>query len=152
MSFKFKISLLSLIGIIGLLWGVSFLRTHSDKKPFLTINKQKIFLEVAKTAEEHERGLSYRENIPINQGMLFIFAKSGNYSFWMKDMKFDLDFIYINGSIIVDVVENVPYPKSSEQPKIIVAKHEFDKVLEVNSGTINRLKIKIGDKAEYSFD
>ena len=61
-------------------------------------------------------------------------------------MKFSLDFIFIDNDEIVDVVENVPQPVGAQMPKVIVAKKDFDKVLEVNSGTVKALGINLEQK------
>lgn len=114
----------------------------------LKINDQLIQVEVAKTDEEITKGLSGRGKLEENQGMLFVFNKAGNYPFWMKEMKFSLDAVFMNGQKVVDLAENIPFPKNNEQPQAFGAKVDFDKVLEVNSRTVKRLNIKIGDKIE----
>lgn len=77
--------------------------------------------------------------------MLFIFPQPGKYPFWMKEMNFPLDFIFIKDKIIVDLKENVSPPVGDEAPQVINAKTEFDHVLEVNAGSINAFNLKIGD-------
>ena len=62
----------------------------------LEIGEETFIVEIADNDEERVRGLSLREPIEANRGMLFIFDVSGNYSFWMKDMLFALDIIWIN--------------------------------------------------------
>jgi len=78
--------------------------------------------------------------------MLFIFPQLGTYQFWMKGMNFNLDFVFIKDDKVVDLVQNVPYPQLGKSPQTIVAKKPFDKVLEVNAGTIKKLNIKTNDQ------
>lgn len=78
-----------------------------------------------------------------NEAMLFVFPAAGFHSFWMKDMTFDLDFIWINNNRIVDLTENVSHVN---QTQIYMPKTEVDNVLEVNAGFIQMYGIKIGDK------
>ena len=81
--------------------------------------------------------------------MLFVFEKKFIPVFWMKDMNFDLDFIWIRDNTIVDITERVPAP----QPNITDTEllrysptSNVDQVLEVNSGWIQSHNIKVGDK------
>lgn len=118
--------------------------------PTITIGaKTTIFLELAQTPQEQEQGLSGRQNLPENHGMLFIFPAPGIYSFWMKDMRIPLDFLWIDSeNTVVDMHENIPAPDVSTplnqlpkyHPKTTIAK-----VLEVNAGFIKRHNIAIGD-------
>ncbi len=152
---KFKVTILVLMGLIGFSLGLKFLsRTENLKQ--IKINNQAIFVEVANTSETKAQGLSDRKSLNSGRGMLFIFDRPGNYTFWMNRMKFNLDFVFIsseknergefiNGKV-VDLVENVPFPKQGEEPQVVVSKDIFDKVLEVNQGMIKKLNIKIGDK------
>ena len=136
--------------VAGFLVGIKWQILNQKTEAILRINNQPIKVELAKTDEEITNGLSGREKLEENSGMLFIFNKAGNYPFWMKEMKFSLDAIFVNGQKVVDLVENIPFPKNNEQPQAFGVKADFDKVLEVNSGTIKRLNIKIGDKVEFS--
>lgn len=112
-------------------------------------------VEIADSPEERERGLSGRESLLKNRGMLFVFSASDNYSFWMKGMKFSLDFIWIEGKKIVEISENIkpedydPALTLPDEPaKNLISKNKADKVLEVNAGTVKRLGIKTGDNIE----
>lgn len=126
--------------------------THPELK-ILRIGKGAINVEVADTAAKQEKGLSGRQSMPQDQGMLFVFQKPGYYSFWMKDMKFSLDFVWISGGEVTEITEGVDpadYQSVSAssrggQLKNLVPQKEVDKVLEVNAGTVKRLGIKIGD-------
>lgn len=117
----------------------------------LTIRGQKFNVELAVTPREREQGLSARVALGENQGMLFVFDHEEQYGFWMKGMRFPLDFIWIAGGHVADITENVPPPKdeneqlASYQPIVSV-----DKILEVNAGTIDRLGIKVGDKVDIT--
>jgi len=69
-----------------------------------------LYAEVADTPEELRSGLMYRESMPNDQGMLFVFA-GGNAqrSFWMKNTLIPLDMIFVNSSMeIVSIQADVP--------------------------------------------
>lgn len=112
----------------------------------LSINSAELKVEVADTLDKKITGLSNRESMPQDTGMLFVFDKVDNYEFWMKDMKFGLDFIWLLDNKVVDLHENIPSPVgSSDEPVRIKAKELVNGVIEVNSGWINAQGVKIGD-------
>lgn len=113
------------------------------KTIYIELNKRKFLLYVADDPQKREKGLSNVTSLADNQGMIFIFDKPDYYSFWMKDMRFPLDFIFIKDAKIIDLLENIP-PQT--YPKTFTSKMPADKVIELNSGIIKNLKIKIGDE------
>ena len=123
-------------------------KTESEPKTKpITIVNHLFYVEVADTDEKRSRGLSNRDKIGQNEGMLFTFSSPSYYPFWMKEMKFPLDFIWVNDKTIVDLKENVPEPKTiSETPLIVISEYRFDKVIEFNAGVIKTFNIKIGDR------
>ena len=63
---------------------------------FVKIKNLIIPVDLAITPNQQAKGLSFRNTLNANQGMLFPFHTPGDYSFWMKDMKFPLDILWIN--------------------------------------------------------
>jgi uncharacterized protein len=110
----------------------------------------KIFsVEIADTDSKRSQGLSGRMNLDKDKGMLFTFPKPDRYYFWMKDMNFPLDFVWINRNEIIDFTENVQIPfKNAIDLPAITSKTAADMVLEINSGMINQKHIKIGDRVK----
>jgi uncharacterized protein len=81
--------------------------------------------------------------------MLFVFDKADYYSFWMKNMKFPIDIIFIRGDKIVSISKNAVAPKSADASlPIYKPEAPVDKVLEINSGLSDKHNIKKGDKVE----
>lgn len=78
------------------------------KHSTLTINNKTISVEIADTENARSLGLSGRKSLGSDQGMLFIWDKEVYPIFWMKDMNFSLDLIWINAVKIVAINENVP--------------------------------------------
>jgi hypothetical protein len=113
------------------------------------IKNQKLIVEIADTDNLREKGLSKRFSLDKNKGMLFIFPKAGLYRFWMKEMNFPLDFIWISNDRIVDLTENVPIASNNITIPTFEPQSTVDKVLEVNAGTIKSLNISLGDKIKY---
>jgi uncharacterized protein len=102
------------------------------------------FAQKASSIEKREKGLSERNNLCKNCSMLFVFEKSGEYPFWMKGMRFNLDIIWIEKNRIVHIEKNIPYSDSDK--KIFNPKIEADKVLEINAGLADEYKLKEGDE------
>lgn len=106
-----------------------------------------IKVEIADDNNEKEKGLSGRKSLKESSGMLFMFDVSGDYVFWMKDMKFPIDIIWINENLsIVHIEEGVipeTYPITFKSPS------ESKYVLEVSSGFSSKNNFKIGDRVEF---
>lgn len=119
----------------------------------LQINNAKFNVEIADTQSKRNKGLGGRETLAPDEGMLFIFSQAEKHSFWMKGLKFPLDFVWIRGDTVVDIFPNIPPPapgQSDQSLPIYQSKEEVDKVLELAGGTAQRLNIKIGDKVTLS--
>jgi len=101
-----------------------------------------IKVEIADMPEKQAKGLSGRKFLAENHGMLFVFTSPDHYSFWMKDMNFSLDFIWISGSEIIEITRNVK-PEDYQPPRSFTSKNKIDKVLEINAGTAEKLGIEI---------
>jgi len=113
----------------------------------IQINGQKILVEVSQTPNARQKGLSGRENICENCGMLFIFETPQKYTFWMKEMRFNLDMIWIYDNQVLKIVKNIPFAKGVGEvidPQIVV-----DKVLEINAGKSDEWGIKEGDEVIF---
>jgi uncharacterized membrane protein (UPF0127 family) len=82
------------------------------------------------------------------QGMLFVFAKDGTYSFWMKDMRFSIDIVWLDAAgRIVFAAEDVA-PQS--YPAIITPRTKARYVLEVSAGYMRAHGISVGDTVTFT--
>ena len=90
--------------------------------------------KVVSTTADLERGLQGRAGLAKDQGMLFVFTKDGRHRFWMKDMKFALDILWLDrGAGIVAVGENLP-PCTADPCQVYAPPRNARYVLEVNAG------------------
>ncbi|MDE1975201.1 MAG: DUF192 domain-containing protein [Patescibacteria group bacterium] len=87
---------------------------------------------VASTSAEQERGLGGRSSILVDQGMLFPFRYPGDYGFWMKDMSFPLDMVWISSDKKVSGV--TPGISADSYPEVFYPPVAISYVLELNSG------------------
>jgi uncharacterized membrane protein (UPF0127 family) len=106
-------------------------------------------VEIASSTVEKARGLSFRDGLADGHGMLFLFS-SGIQSFWMKDMRFSIDMIWIGGGKVIGFSENVaPQPGAAVwELKIYNSPDGTDKVLEVPAGAVAKDHIKTGDPVQ----
>lgn len=116
------------------------------KTPIVKIKNHKFKLYIAKTSQEKQIGLSQKKSIPQEYGMLFPFEKPDYHAFWMKNMQFPIDIIYIKNNKIVDIFSSVhPPAKSSENIEIIKPSEPSDTVLEINQGLSKKYSFQKGD-------
>lgn len=108
------------------------------------VNNQTLFVSVADTDEERQLGLSDTTNLPTDVVKLFIFETENTWSFWMKDMSYAIDIVWLNAAgEVVYVIESVSpdtYP-SSFSPSV-PAKY----VIETNAGQSAQIGLKVGEK------
>lgn len=154
---KFTVQAILLIAVIG--FAIFFFNTKGQipNLPFLPqqpvfkelqIDDTKIKVEVADTQAKRSKGLGGKQSLASDEGMLFVFPKADKYPFWMKGLAFPLDFVWIRGEVVVDILQDVQPPspgQTDDSLPIYLPREEVDKVLEINAGTIQRLDIKVGD-------
>ncbi|MEZ0208944.1 MAG: DUF192 domain-containing protein [Candidatus Paceibacterota bacterium] len=117
----------------------------------LTFPQGKIVAEVASTPASRELGLSGRSGLKEGKGMLFVFEHSGRYGFWMKDMNFPIDIIWINEDGVVVHIERGATPESYSDfnpPKTFVNTPDAKYVLEIASGASDTYGIYLGTKVQ----
>ncbi len=114
----------------------------------LCIKDTCLAIEVVTSGQARQKGLMFRNELKPGKGMLFIFEDEAFHNFWMKNMSFPLDFIWVNKEkVIVDLTTNVK-PCGSSCPNF-TSREKSLYVLEVNSGFVEKHKIKIGEKLVF---
>ncbi|MBI5614015.1 DUF192 domain-containing protein [Candidatus Gottesmanbacteria bacterium] len=114
----------------------------------IVIKGTRIPVELAVTGKEKERGLSGRKELKPGTGLLFLYDHKEVFPFWMKEMQFPLDFVWIDGNMVIDLTENVPVPDGNNL-HIIHPRSAVDKILELNVGDIQSIGIQVGDKVTF---
>lgn len=140
---KKRFALVIALGLIILSFG-SYLASKKNKTAIVSIGGHKFSSEIAQSSNEREKGLGNKKSLCADCAMLFIFPQKGEYSFWMKDMKFNLDIIWLYEEKVAYIAKNVSY----KDPYSINPGVEADKVLEINAGLSDKYGISIGDKME----
>ena len=136
-----------IIGIIGLMSIPSESKLESVEFPRGTIMIDDIPLEVqiADTEPRRIRGLMFQDQLPLDQGMIFVFEQPGLYSLWMLNMQFSLDMIWFDqDGKIVDIEKNVPpckTPLELASCQTIIPEGMAVYVLEVTAGFVDKNNI-----------
>lgn len=141
----FVVVLFLLLYLFGLSYKVHAPEKKSESEKIIQLGQRKMVIELADNEAKIIQGLSGRTSLAKDHGMLFVMNKKDKYVFWMKEMRFPLDFIWIDGQKVVDITENVPYPKEGQPIAQVAPKTWSDKVLEVNAGMASSSGVKIGD-------
>ncbi|MEK7619408.1 MAG: DUF192 domain-containing protein [Patescibacteria group bacterium] len=108
----------------------------------VTIGSATFEVELARTELERRKGLSGRQSLPEGTGLLFYFPQSGSPWFWMKDMNFPIDIIWIGEDRTVVSVHSGVAPES--YPTVYTPSSPTQFVLEVPAGNAHRAGIKKG--------
>jgi len=107
-----------------------------------------IAVEVARTSSERGRGLSGHPGLKADEGLLFIFENQGKFGFWMKDMFFSIDIIWINEQGRIVYIKKNATPESF--PEVFTPTTNVKYVLEVLAGFSDKNYILVGDSVEFS--
>ncbi len=113
------------------------------------IGIHRIEADVADTPARRRRGLSGRPSLAAGRGMLFPYEPPERPFFWMPDMHFDIDIVWIRAGRIVDVHARVPHEVDPPLPRYR-PREPIDLVLEVPAGTADQAGWRIGDAVRVS--
>jgi hypothetical protein len=130
--------------IIGFFWSKK-LFAPAPFRQTLQINQVLIEAEVAQSLIEQYRGLSGRQSLETNAGMLFNYQDNQVREFVMRNMNFPLDIIFIRDGQIIKIAANLE-PEGSRPQKIYQSGEPVNQVLEVGGGFCEKNQIKVGDQ------
>ena len=132
---------------IGLITFLLMNHSYLNNSNFVKIAGKTIKVELALTPRAQEQGLSGRKSLKEDEGMLFVFPQKGRYPFWMKDMNFAIDIIWINENNKVIYIQKDARPDS--YPETFRSNEDAIYVLEVTSSFSDKNNLKVGDIAEF---
>ena len=127
-------------------------KTKEVKKEWNTdslvfFDKYKFAAETASTPSRKTRGLSGRKTFPKNHAMLFVFSDNTYNGFWMKDMYLSIDMVWLDENRNVVHIEREVDPNTF--PKVFGDHKKSKYVLEFESGTSEKIGIKIGSHFKF---
>lgn len=143
----FLISGILFVGL-ALFIGRSYLRDFVFAQTKITrvqIKGAVLQAEIAQTEAQREKGLSGRATLGMDKAMLFIYSEPTKPVFWMKDMRFPVDMIFIANSRIVDIAKEMTPPMPEQAWQTHSPPVPIEQVLEVNAGLSDRKGWKVGD-------
>jgi UDP-GlcNAc:undecaprenyl-phosphate GlcNAc-1-phosphate transferase len=141
-----KIVFVGMVLLLGFLTIIFFWKINTNHLTFkadkkIEINSNILEVKVAQTSEETYQGLSGVKKMANNQGMLFAYKDFSSCSHVMRGMLIDLDFVFLKDEEVIFIQKDV----SKNFQGIVKSPYDCNQVLEINSGVIEELNIKIGD-------
>lgn len=133
-------------GIVLIGWGVYLAKASDTHSIYANLGGQVLTLKVADTPKLQKKGLSGSKPLTLNDGMIFVFPKPEKYYFWMKDMTFPIDIIWLDESYKIISVEENATPES--YPKIFVSAEPAQFVVELKAGFYREHNLSIGSVME----
>lgn len=113
------------------------------------IGDTRVQVELALSSDQQQLGLSGRSSLGPDQGMLFIFPSARLRSFWMKQMNFSIDIVWISQRHVVDVTQKAPIPEPGKALPLYRPTAPADTVLEVSAGFSETHDIRPGTEIRY---
>ena len=119
-------------------------------KGYLIIDEYKMFVDIALTDKQKQEGLSVKNSMNENEGMLFFMEEPSKASFWMKNMHFPIDIIWLDENFsIVHIEKELPPCTSAFYCPSYKPLKESLYVLETIDGFANAHHLKVGDKINF---
>lgn len=148
----FKITVAVFVLILALT--AAFVLDKQENLPIkeLIVGGSQLTIEIADTLATQRQGLSGRDKLDFDRGMLFVYEDKQIRNYWMKDMKFPLDVLWITDDKVVGLQENIQFMQDRASVERFRSKQAVDKVLEVQAGWIAKNGVKIGDMVDFGQD
>lgn len=124
-------------------------KINGYKQVNVTVNGVKLIADIAENDTQRTKGLAVKDHLNENQAMLFVFATQGNYAFWMKDMKFPIDIIWMDANKTVVHIEHSLEPCSPLSCPIYQPNSKSLYVLETVSEFANKYNVTEGTKMQF---
>ena len=127
-------------------------QTQNRENVQVTIKDLVIRAKIADEPKEQQSGLSDFSSLALDEGMIFVFDQSKRHTFWMKDMDFAIDIIWIDeAKKIVDIAPNVPPEPNNNEKELTRYRPKSDAkyVLEINAGISALHNLQTGDQVAF---
>jgi uncharacterized membrane protein (UPF0127 family) len=117
----------------------------------LTLPSGKVLqTEVMIKDEDRQMGLMFRPSLPLDHGMLFLFAEPGLPGIWMKNCKFPIDILWLDESRRVVHLEEAVPPCKAEPCPVYQPLRQASYVLEINARQARREKALVGSVLQFT--
>jgi uncharacterized membrane protein (UPF0127 family) len=135
------------VGLIIFIVGIASWWQHYHSTDTLSVNSKKYHLLVAATPAVQEKGLGDRASLSLNEAMLFEFTTPAKTCFWMKDMQFPLDMVWVNSQKQVISIESNVSP--STYPETFCPEAPAQYVFEFNAGQAKAAGLQLGQTLNF---
>jgi uncharacterized membrane protein (UPF0127 family) len=123
------------------------------KQVNVTIGGVDLVADIAETGDQRSRGLSVRDTLTEDEAMLFVFSEAREHSFWMKNMKFPIDIIWISEFHEVTHIEHSLEPCIPDE---FCQTHKPDRnslyVLETVSGFAQKYNVTENNYVDFALE
>jgi uncharacterized membrane protein (UPF0127 family) len=126
---------------------VLVLAIDKQEKQYLKLGSEKFNYETVVTPQAQQQGLSDRASLPADHAMLFVFPQAGQNCFWMKNMHFSLDMIWLNDQKQAVYIKENASPEN--YPEQFCPDTPGRYVIEVNAGMVKKAGLKLGDQVQF---
>ena len=109
-----------------------------------------VSVEVVSELLDMQKGLQGREGLKENQGMLFVFDTDDFHNFWMKDMKFAIDIIWVNNQYRIAAIAPSREPCAQDPCEVYASSQKARYVLEVPAGFVLKHQLRQGDVLKFN--
>jgi uncharacterized membrane protein (UPF0127 family) len=123
--------------------------TDGYRKINVTVNGVHLVADIASTGEQRSRGLAVKDSLAENESMLFYFPKANEYSFWMKDMKFPIDIIWLDTDRNVFHIEHSLEPCGPDECPLYKPDGKAQYVLETVAGFSQKYNVTENTVVEF---
>jgi uncharacterized membrane protein (UPF0127 family) len=145
--------IIAILGILVVFLGLLFLKPiRKDiyveyKTTNINILGTEFTAQIADNDPLRELGLSYRDSLDDNSAMLFVFEKPSVYKFWMKDMKFPIDMIWLDENKEVIHIEKDVKPETF--PESFGPNKNAKYIIEIKANRVDQIGLSVGDILEF---
>ena len=119
------------------------------KKINVMVNGVPLVADVAITGDQRSKGLAVKDTLAENESMLFVFSKANDYSFWMKNMKFPIDIIWLGTDRYVIHIEHSLEPCESDACPSYTPDDKAQYVLETVAGFAKKYNVTENTIVEF---
>jgi uncharacterized membrane protein (UPF0127 family) len=143
-----------IIGIVGILSIPSDAKLEAVEFPrgMIKIDDQILEVQIADTEARRVRGLMFQDQLPYNEGMIFVFDSPGFHSLWMLNMQFPLDMIWFDENYnVVHIEENVPPCVTAIETVTCTSTSPSGEslyIIEVTAGFVEKFNVTLDSKLE----
>lgn len=121
---------------------------RADFEPLvpITLGGVELYASVADSPLERQKGLSRTTALPADIVKLFVFPREDLWSFWMKEMLYSIDIIWLDGAGTIVHIESAVSPETYPNSLTPVGKAQY--VIETNAGFAQAQNIQVGDRVQ----